>query len=92
MSRSSLPEDTPATPGWVDAKIQAIFAPFGDAAISIRDTYAECLANIRGAVEVEIGQDRCRSVAVRALADVSGDPGTVDLALQALEAEIANAT
>ena len=92
MNRSSLTEETPATPGWVDVKIRSLFEPFGEAAISIRDAYADCLAGVRGAVDVDQGRDRCRVVAIRGLGNLINDPSALDRALQALEAEIANAT
>jgi hypothetical protein len=96
--RSSLTEETPATPGWVDDQIAAIFAPLGDIAIPARDVYAACLAGVRGAVDVEAGHDRCRR---RLLSDLGknealkaggADVGALDRALQALEAEITAST
>ncbi len=92
MSRSSLTEETPATPGWVEAKAKAIFAPLGAAVTEIRDAYLDCLAGVRGAVDSDAGHDRCRTVAVRAAADFIDDPAALDRALQALEAELSQAT
>ena len=92
MSRSSLTEETPATPGWVDARIRAIFAPFGATAETTRDAYADCLASVGGAADVNLAHDRCRTAAVRALADIAEDPNALDRDLQALEAEISSST
>ena len=92
VNRSSLTEETPATPGWVDAKVRAIFSPYGDDAIAVGEAYADCLAGLRGGVDVELGQDGCRSVALRSMSDRVNDTVELDRALQALEAEIADAT
>ncbi len=92
MTRSSLTEETPATPGWVDARITAIFAPFGPSLDAVRDAYAECLAGVRGAVDVETGYDRCRRNAVQAARDVVADADALDHTLQTLEAEISSST
>ena len=92
MTRSSLTEETPATPGWVDAEVTRLFAPFGEAAAGIRDGYADCLAGVRGAVDTDGGRDRCRATAMRELGDLVADPAAFDQSLQALEAEIARST
>ena len=92
MTQSSLTEETPATPGWVDARVAALFAPYGATASEARDTYLDCLASVRGAVDVDIGHDRCRAAALRAIAEVTDDTTALDRDLQALEAEIAGST
>ncbi len=92
MSRSDLVEETPATPGWVDDRVAAIFAPLGDAALPAREAYAVCLAGVRGAVDVDAGHDRCRRAALAALKESGADLTALDHALQALEAEIAAST
>ncbi|MEJ1975704.1 MAG: hypothetical protein WDN49_06020 [Acetobacteraceae bacterium] len=51
MTHTSSTEEAPATPGWVDGRIEAIFAPLGAAARQAADTYANCLAGVRGAVD-----------------------------------------
>ena len=92
MTRSSLTEETPATPGWVDRRIREIFAPLGPELTAARDRYAECLAGGRGPVEVDASHDRCRRTL---LASVNGrvtDLAALDRALQALEADISAAT
>jgi hypothetical protein len=96
--RSSLTEETPATPGWVDDRITAIFAPLGAAAVPAREAYAVCLAGVRGSVDVEAGHDRCRRTVLSTLGknetlkDSKADLGALDRALQALEAEITAST
>ena len=92
MTRSSLTEATPATPGWVDAKIRAIFQPLGEAGIRVGDAYADCLAGVRSVPDVDQGRDRCRAVAIRELGAFVEDTAALDRTLQALEAEIASAT
>ena len=92
MTRSSLTEETPATPGWVDVRIREIFAPYGPQTAGARDAYADCLAGVRGSVDVDAGHDRCRRSALAAVEGVIEDIPALDLALQALEAEISNAT
>ncbi len=92
MSRSSLTEETPATPGWVDRRVRDIFAPLGDAGVAAGNAYADCLAAVGGAVDVDIGHDRCRRSALATLEGVISDNGGLDRELQALEAEISNAT
>lgn len=92
MTQSSLTEETPATPGWVDARVAALFAPYGATATGARDAYLDCLASVRGAVDVDIGHDRCRVAALRTIAEFTDDTATLDRELQALEAEIAAST
>ena len=92
MTVSSLPEETPATPGWVDDRIDAVFASLGPAAIPAREAYAACLAGIRGAVDIDAGHDRCRAEALAALKDTGADLAALNRELEALEAEISNGT
>ena len=92
MTLSSLPEETPATPGWVDSRIDAVFAKFGPAAIPAREAYAACLAGIRGAVDIDTGHDRCRAEVLAALQDSGADVAALNRELEALEAEISNGT
>jgi hypothetical protein len=92
VSRSSLTEETPATPGWVDDRIDAVFAPLGAGTVAIREAYALCLAGVRGSVDVDAGHDQCRARALAALRDAGVEIEPVDRALQALEAEISAGT
>ncbi len=87
MTRSSLTEETPSTPGWVDRRIRELLAPYGDAAVAAGNAYADCLAGVRGGVDVDGGHDRCRRGLMKALDDVP-DRNALDQRLQALEAEI----
>ncbi len=50
--------------------------------------YAECLAGVRGAVDMDLGHDRCRQTLLGAVAKMIEDPTELDHALQALEAKI----
>ncbi len=88
MTRSSLPEETPATPGWVDARISQVFTAFGVTMEPARSAYADCLAGVRGGVDVDSGHDRCRKRLLAAVRDHLADVQGFDHALQALEAEI----
>ena len=92
MNRSSLTEETPATPGWVDRRVRDLFAQFGDNAKAAGSAYADCLAGIRGRVDVDAGHDRCRRAALDAVSALTPDLDAFDRELQALEAEISNAT
>jgi hypothetical protein len=92
MSRSSLTEETPATPGWVDDRIDAVFATLGAGATPVREAYALCLAGVRGSVDTDAGHDRCRERALAALRDTGVEVDEIDRALQALEAEISAGT
>ncbi len=92
MNRSSLTEETPATPGWVDRRVRDIFAPLGDAGVAAGNTYADCLAAVGGIVDVDTGHDRCRRSVLATLEGVIPDTNSLDRELQALEAEISNAT
>jgi hypothetical protein len=92
VSRSSLTEETPATPGWVDDRIDAMFAPLGAGAVAVREAYAMCLAGVRGAVDTDAGHDLCRRRAIEALRESGADIAALDSAMQALEAEISAGT
>ena len=92
MIRSSLTEETPATPGWVDRRVREIFGPLGEAGVAAGNAYADCLAAVRGAVDVDAGHDRCRRAALAAIEGDAADIDGLDRQLQALEAEISNAT
>ncbi len=92
MSKSSLTEETPATPGWVDARIDAMFAPLGAGASAAREAYALCLAGVRGAVDTDAGHDRCRRRAIESLRTYGADLDALDLAMQTLEEEIGAGT
>ncbi len=88
MTRVSATEEAPATPGWVDERLEEIFSPFGPAVAQARDAYAACLAGVRGAVDPDQGHDRCRWALLRAVDGIVPDLATLDRALQALEADI----
>ncbi len=92
MTRSSLTEETPSTPGWVDGRIREIFAPFGQIGVAAGNVYADCLAGVRGGVDVDAGHDRCRRSVLMAIEGTAPDLDALDRELQALEAEISNGT
>ncbi len=92
MTQSSLTEETPAAPGWVERRIREIFAPLGPETAGAGDAYADCLAGARGAVDVDAAHDRCRRALLDAVDGKVADRGALDRSLQALEAEISEAT
>ena len=92
MNRSSLTEETPAAPGWVDRRVRELFAPLGEPGAAAGSAYADCLAGVRGGVDVDAGHDRCRRAALDALSGTAPDLDAFDRELQALEAEISNGT
>ncbi len=92
MTRSSLTEETPATPGWVDRRIAEIFGPLGPELTAERDAYADCLAGARGSVDVDASHDRCRRTLLAAVEGKASDLANLDRTLQALEAEISSGT
>ena len=93
MTRSSLTEETASTPGWVESRIREIFDPFGDAIpAGAREAYVNCLAGVRGAVDVDTGHDRCRRTLMDAVRYKLPDPDTFNRTLEALEAEISHDT
>ena len=69
-----------------------MFAPFGESGVAAGSAYADCLAGVRGAVDVDGGHDQCRRAAIAALDGAAAELGEFDRQLQALEAEISNAT
>ncbi len=92
MTQSSLTEETPAAPGWVDRRVRDIFAPLGETGTAAGNAYADCIAGVHGAVDVDGGHDRCRRAALAALDGAAANLDEVDRQLQALEAELSNAT
>jgi hypothetical protein len=92
-----LTEEIAGTPGWVDARLDQVFAalPGGDAVTAGKAAYADCLARQKDPVapadDMGAEFDGCRGRLRAALssAGVSGqDWATLDQALEALEAEI----
>ncbi len=92
MTRSSLTEETPATPGWVDRRIAEIFDPLGPETMPARNAYAECLAGARGSVDVDLSHDRCRRTLLAAVDGKVADLAALDRVLQEMEAEISSGT
>ncbi len=88
MTRISATEEAPATPGWVDGRLEDIFNPLGSAVATARDAYAACLAGVRGSVDPDQGHDRCRRALLRIVDGIVPDLAALDRALQALEADI----
>ena len=92
-----MTEEIAGTPGWVDARLDEVFAGLpGDTAVgAARAAYADCLATQKDPVapsaDLGAGYDGCRSRLRGALAD-AGVTGAawakLDAELEALEAEI----
>ncbi len=92
-----MTEEIAGTPGWVDARLDQVFAPLpaGDAVAAARAAYADCLAGSKDPVApsddlgAEFNGCRTRLDAALAAAGVpEGDRTALDAALEALEAEI----
>lgn len=93
-----MTEEIAATPGWVDQRLDEVFAalPQTSEVASCRDQYAACLAGEKqpGAPSDMLGAEfnRCRSLLMAALAGVGVDDAALaglGDKLEALEAEIA---
>ena len=93
-----MPEKIAATPGWVDERLDEVFAALpGSAGVSAaRDRYAACLAGEKSptAPTDNLGAEfnRCRSALMTALAGAGVDDAmraALDTRLEAVEAEIA---
>lgn len=90
-------EEVPATPGWVEERLDEIFAlyPKGAAGARCRTAYLACLADCRGAIDAEAGHDRCRKAFLFCLRESGLAPPllvSLEAELEALEAEISNRT
>jgi hypothetical protein len=90
-------EEAPATPGWVEERLDEILAlhPIGAAGARCRTDYLACPADCRGAIVAEAGHDRCRMAFLGCLRDGGlAAPLLVSLEadLEALEAEISDRT
>ena len=93
-----MTEEVAGTPGWVDARLDQVFAPLpaGGAVAEARAAYEDCLAGSKDPVgpSDELGAEfngcRARLHAALAAAGVPDQDRTVlDEALEALEAEVA---
>lgn len=93
-----MPEDIPATPGWVDQELEETFAalPRTPAVLSCRDQYAACLAEMKAPPnDPGAGQDRCRAALMAGLAGAGiADDVLAALGerLEAIEDEISQRT
>lgn len=87
MTRSSLTEETPAAPGWAESRIAEVLGRHGVTG-PVLDAYANCLAGVRGAVDVDGGHDGCRRKLLASLGDDVPDRAGLERDLMALEAEI----
>lgn len=89
-------EEAPATPGWVEERLDEILAlyPLGAAGAPCRAAYLACLAECRGNLDPEAGHDRCRIALLGCLreAGVAGRLEELAAELEALEAEISDRT
>ena len=92
-----MTEEIAGTPGWVDARLDEVFAalPRSDAVAAARAAYSDCLARQKdpvapsGDLGSEFNGCRGRLRAALASAGVPGeDWATLDQALEAVEAEI----
>jgi hypothetical protein len=92
-----MTESIPATPGWVDEKLDEIFARLPEGTRSARDDFASCLAAKKSHAELSdlLGSEfePCHAVLRRALLGAGVDRAALDSVMadvEALEAEIDN--
>ena len=97
-------EDTPATPSWVERRLDEIVAalpePLRPAMERERGRYLDCLAGTAGPEDPLIGRQRCHQSLMQRLRAGEPDVGARDDAaldqlhrtLEALEAELASGT
>lgn len=90
-----MTEEIAATPGWVDERLEELFAslPGSEAVQTARAAYAICLAGDKapGAPSDTLGSEfaTCRLALNRSLRAAGIETGPLEGALEALEAEIA---
>ena len=83
-----MSEDTPTLPGWVDARLDEVFAKFpADLEIRpYRDEYADCLARCRPPADPGAGRARCRGELISNLETLGLDRTVLEALNQVLEA------
>ena len=91
-----MTEEIASTPGWVDEKLDRLFADLPDEAQPLRDGYAACLARQKAPAAPSdlLGAEfeSCRATLRRGISGLALDAAVIDrldAALEALEAEIA---
>ena len=89
VQRSSLTEETPAAPAWIETELDALLAPVATPALpALRGAYLDCLAASAGPADTERAHDRCRAAFLRGLREAGVETGELDGRLAALEAEL----
>ncbi|GBQ61874.1 hypothetical protein AA103196_0161 [Ameyamaea chiangmaiensis NBRC 103196] len=95
-ARPTATEDTPAAPGWVESRVDALFGSLpqqGPSLRLLRNAYLDCLAaGLGGAGDLDCAHDRCRAALMKQLTAREGLGASAARAfeqkLEALEAEI----
>ncbi len=92
MSHSD--EDEPSLPGWVDERLDEIFAGFPEdmPVEEVRQAYAECLAQALDSIDVPAAGATCRKLLLAQLEELQVEPEVIealDEVLEALEEEMA---
>lgn len=96
-----MAEDIPATPGWVEERIEQLWAEtkIGNSgpAVDARSAYLNCLAgcSVNMAGDSEVCQDVCRQQLMEALHKQGFDAEALEVLeqkLESLEAEITEST
>ncbi len=94
-----MAEEVPATPGWVEPQLDAIwerlYLPATDAVLACRDAYLTCLATCVIGSDREKGRDDCREDFITGLRRARFASDTLrflEAELAALEAEITDST
>lgn len=99
MPRTGLTEDTPATPSWVEERLDRILAALpaeiAQAMRPERGRYLDCLASTAGPADPLMARQRCHTALLGRLraAGWAAEPlATLHERLEALEAELAENT
>jgi hypothetical protein len=92
-------EDTPATPGWVEQRLDEVMAALppalAQALATERDGYLDCLAGTTGPEDPLVGRERCHAAMLRRLRADGLDDAALDQLheqLERLEAELGERT
>ncbi len=83
-----MAEDTPTLPGWVDERLDEVFAKFPpDLGIRpFREEYADCLSRCRPPADPAAGRAACRGDLISSLETLGVDRAVLEALNQVLEA------
>ena len=93
--RGALTEEIAATPGWIDERLDEVFAilPSTDSVAAARAAYADCLARRKAPAAPSTMEgaevEPCHQALLRALRQAGVEAPGLHGALEAMEAELA---